>query len=718
MRRHILLPGLLLALLMLAVTAPAQDEETIKEIRSNFPDLNEIRIPDVEKITLDNGMKLYLLEDKSLPIFNASVRINCGSYLEPADRIGLATICGTVMRTGGTEKYSGDELDEILEGIGASVETSIDTDHGSAYVNCLSEYTDLGLEVLAEVLRRPVFDGDKIELAKVDQRTAISRRNDEVGEVARREFRKLVYGADSPYARHPEYVTIDAISRDDLMAFHQQWFHPDNMQMAVWGDFDKDALLEKLSHYFGDWPAGNVQVPPLPEVDYEWRSQVYYIDKPDAAQTYVRMGHMGGKVTDPDYTDRIVMNSILGLGFGSRLMKNVRTEMGLAYSTGGLYISNYTYPGYFLCLASTNHENTVAATRAMIKQIESMQTDPPTQKEMEYGKDGYLNSFVFKFDSKREIINRIMEYDFYGLPEDFLTKEKEGVEKVTPEDVVQAARNNLRPDQMIILAAGNGAEFDLPLDSLGLGPVDTIDITIPRAEQDDELVVTPEARERGKALFMAGVDAAGGLEDFKNIKSIETKGTMTLFMNGQQLPIKIHQIDVLPDKHRVEMNFMGQKMFDIRDGDSGWKTDQATMGLVEKTDSDIESDEEDKRRNTVHLFRQADADSPAYQPVYAGDGVVDGIPVEWVALLDNDGETICQLGFHADDHSLVCQKYWGESMSGEGNMQKMFLDRQEHAGVTLPNKTVVTMNGQKVMELTVDQRTVNGTIPEGAFTKP
>lgn len=701
---------------MLAVTASAQDEETLEEIRNDFPELNQIRIPDVEKVTLDNGMKLYILEDNSLPVFNASVRIDCGSYLDPADKVGLASICGTVMRTGGTEKYSGDELDEILEGIGATVETSIDIDHGSAYVNCLSDYTDLGLEILAEVLRRPVFDGDKIELAKVDERTAISRRNDEVGQVARREFRKLIYGADSPYARHTEYATIDAITRDDLMNYHQQWFHPENIRMAVWGDFDKDALLEKINQYFGDWPTGNVEVPPLPEVSYDWRSKVYYIDKPDAAQTYVRLGHIGGKVTDPDYTDRIVMNSILGLGFGSRLMKNVRTKEGLAYSTGGLYISNYTYPGYFLCLASTNHENTVAATQEMIKQIESMQTDPPTREEMEYGKDGYLNSFVFKFDSKRKIINRMMEYEAYGLPEDFLQKEKEGVEQVTPEDVVQAAKDNLRPDQLIILAAGNGAEFDMPLDSLGLGPVDTIDITIPTAEEEDELVVTPEAKEKGQALLMAGVEATGGLEAFKNIESIETKGTMTLFMQGQQLPIKLHQIDMPPDKHRVEMSIMGQKMYDIRNGDTGWKTDQATMGMVEKTDSDIESDEEDKLRNTVYIFRQAD--NPSYQAVYAGEGVVDGTPVEWVALLDENEETICRLGFHTEDNSLVCQKYWGESPAGEGNMQKMFHDRQDYAGVMLPVKTVISMNGQKVMELTVDQRTVNGTIPEGTFTKP
>ena len=248
MKKTVITMGMV-ALLLLALSGAAvfgQDIESIK-----FPKLNEIQIPQVEKITLDNGMRLYLLVDKSLPVVNVNIRINCGTYLDPADKIGLASLCGTVMRSGGTKKWSGDDIDEGLEAIGGSVETGIDLTSGSASVNVLSEYTDYGLEVLAEVLRRPIFDQDKVDLAKVQERSAISRRNDDLGDIARREYTKLIYGAESAYARQTEYATIDAIDRDDLVKFHQKWYHPENIQMAIWGDIDKTEVLKKIKTYFG-----------------------------------------------------------------------------------------------------------------------------------------------------------------------------------------------------------------------------------------------------------------------------------------------------------------------------------------------------------------------------------------------------------------------------------------------------------------------------------
>ncbi|UCD64478.1 MAG: insulinase family protein, partial [Candidatus Zixiibacteriota bacterium] len=128
-----------LTLSVLASAALAQDIDKLK-----FPQLNELKIPDIQTMTFDNGMRLYVLEDRSLPLFHVAVRVNCGDFLEPAEKIGMAGICGSVMRTGGTEKWSGDEIDELLEGIGGSVETFIGTTSAGASVNVLSEYTDTG----------------------------------------------------------------------------------------------------------------------------------------------------------------------------------------------------------------------------------------------------------------------------------------------------------------------------------------------------------------------------------------------------------------------------------------------------------------------------------------------------------------------------------------------------------------------------------------------
>jgi len=466
--------GCLLMMAMILTPAWAQDVTKL-----SYPQLNKLEIPKVEKITLKNGIRLYILEDGSLPILEASVRVNCGSYLEPADKVGLAEICGEVMRTGGTSKWSGDKIDEMLEGVGASVETSIGMSSGNASVNALSEHTDLVLEILSEILRRPAFNEDKIELAKVGRRSNISRRNDDPSDIGSREFRKIIYGPESVFARHTEYATINTITRNDLVDFHKKYYHPENVQIALWGDFKRKDIVDKIKNYFGDWQRGDMKVPPPPKVDYKFESKVHYIFKGDVNQSNIYLGHIGGLIADDDYADRIVMNNVLGGGFGSRLFNTVRSKEGLAYTAIGFYTSNFNYPGVFYNYAATKSKSTCKAIIEIIKQIKGIQTDPPTVDEMHFGKDGYLNSFVFNFDTKAKVVNRMMNYDFYGMPEDFLQKEKEKVEGVTPEAVVKAAQRNLHPENLHVLVVGRQEDFDMPLSELGLGPVETIDITIP-----------------------------------------------------------------------------------------------------------------------------------------------------------------------------------------------------------------------------------------------
>jgi predicted Zn-dependent peptidase len=701
----------ILTLVWALSTASAQDIDKLK-----FPKLGEIKVPDIERITLDNGIRLYLVEDKSLPLFNVSVRVNCGSYLEPEDKIGLASICGTVMRTGGTAKWTGDEIDELLEGVGGSVETYIGVLSGGASVNVLSEYTDLGLEVLAEVLRRPVFDEDKIELAKVQERSAIARRNDDPQQIAFREFKKIIYGPNSPYARHPEYATINAITRDDLVEFHRKYFHPQNLQIAIWGDFDKKALLDMIKKYFGDWPKEGEPVPPPPQVDYKFQTKVYYIDKPDVNQSNIVLGHIGGLVTDEDYAARIVMNNILGGSFGSRLFNSVRSREGLAYAVFGVYSANIAYPGIFYNFASTKSETTVKTIQEIIKEIHRMQTDPPDENEMRMGKDGYLNSFVFKFDTKAEVVKRLMTYDFYGLPEDFVFQEKENVEKVTPDDVITAAKKNLHPDALQILVVGKGDDFDAPLDALGLGPVDTIDITIPTGEEASKLTVTPEKVQKGQEILRKAVEAHGGLDNFKKITSVSRKGTVTFSMGGQEISISVESIEQFPDKSRTVMNFMGRLMYRIKNGETGWQTDQRTGQLAPMTENDMKEFDRDWARNTIRIFRAVD--DPYYQAVYDGSGELNGVPVEFVALLDKKGEMICRLAFNSETYELVGKSYQGESPMGAGTIQEIMSDYSEVERVKLPMTTVRNINKQKFSQSNITEFIVNGEIPPDAFEKP
>jgi predicted Zn-dependent peptidase len=446
-----------------------------------YPKLQDVQVPEVERVTLANGMRLFLLEDHELPLVSISVRIRTGSAYEPADKIGLASITGEVMRTGGTTTKTGDELDEELESIAASVETGIGLNSGSASMSVLKQDLDTGLAILADVLRNPAFAQDKIELAKMQQRSMISRRNDDVGEIAGREFGKLIYGPQSVYARQEEYATIDNISRDDLVTFHKEFYGPNNAMLAVWGDFDTRQMIEKIEKAFEAWEKVDLDLPKVPQVQYEFRKTVNVVRKDDVNQSNVYLGHIGGLMSDPDYFALIVMNRILGGGFTGRLFKNVRSREGLAYSVFGAYSANYEYPGEFYVGCQTKSQSTVYAIRAMIKEVQKMQEAEVTDQELALAKDSFLNSFVFNFDTKGEIVNRLMTYEYFGYPADFLQKTKQNVEKVTKADVLRVARKHLQPDKVQVLAVGRPDDFDEPLSALG--PVSEIDITIPPPKQ-------------------------------------------------------------------------------------------------------------------------------------------------------------------------------------------------------------------------------------------
>ena len=446
-----------------------------------YPKLGDIEVPEVEQVTLGNGMRLFLLEDHELPLVNISVRIGTGSVYEPAEKIGLASITGEVMRTGGTASKTGDELDEELEAIAASVETVIGLNSGSASMSVLKQDLDKGLSILADVLMNPAFREDKIQLAKMQAHSMIARRNDSVGAVAGREFDKLIYGPQSVYARHEEHTTIASISREDLVNFHRKYFGPNNAMLAVWGHFDTKQMIEKIERAFDTWESVDLQLPDVPKVRYEFRKTVNMVRKDDVNQSNVYLGHIGGLRSDPDYFALIVMNRILGGGFTSRLFRNVRSREGLAYSVFGAYSAEYKYPGEFYIGCQTKSESTVRAIRAMIREVEKMRESEVTDEELALAKDSFLNSFVFNFDTKGEIVNRLMTYEYFGYPSDFLLKIKTNVEKVIKADVLRVARKHLRPDKLQILAVGRPDDFDEPLSVLG--SVNEIDITIPTPEQ-------------------------------------------------------------------------------------------------------------------------------------------------------------------------------------------------------------------------------------------
>jgi predicted Zn-dependent peptidase len=236
-------------------------------------------------------------------------------------------------------------------------------------------------------------------------------------------------------------------------------------------------MVAKIERAFEDWQRREVSTPPAPEIHYEFRQTVNIIPKEDVNQTHIYMGHIGGLRNDPDYFALSLMNRILGSGFTSRLFKEVRSRQGLAYSVFGYFSADYDHAGLFYVGCQTQSESTVQAIQAMKTEVTKMTESEVTAEELELARESFLNAFVFNFDSKGEVVNRLMTYAYYGYPMDFLEKAKEGIEKVTQADILRVSKKHLHPDKMQILAVGPARDFEEALSTLG--PVNEIDITIP-----------------------------------------------------------------------------------------------------------------------------------------------------------------------------------------------------------------------------------------------
>lgn len=443
-----------------------------------FAPLPEIELPEYERYELDNGMVVYLLEDRDLPLISGTAMLRTGSRYEPANKVGLAKLTGTVMRSGGTENHPAAELNSILEQKAASVETSIDDTFGNASFNTLTEDLDTVFPLFAEVLRQPAFASDKLAIALKQQQGAIARRNDDPQEIATREFNKVIYGTFSPYARTVEYETLDNISRQDTIDFYRTYVRPENIILGIVGDFDTDEMIERVRNTFGDWEV-DTALPALdpPAVSQEYQQGIFAIDRPQQTQSSILMGHIGGQFDSPDYPALSVLNGVLN-GFGGRLFNEVRSRLGLAYSVYASWSPNYDFDGLFIAGGQTKTDNTVPFIRAIISELEQLRTELVTERELANAKESILNSFVFNFENPNQTLSRLMRYEYFDYPEDFIFKYQEQVQNTTREDILEVAEEYLQPEQIATLVVGNLKAMNPPLKSLEQ-EVTLLDVSIP-----------------------------------------------------------------------------------------------------------------------------------------------------------------------------------------------------------------------------------------------
>jgi zinc protease len=473
---RILVAGVVFSTLLLPVGLPAQQSKPWEQIA--VPKLHEFNPHQPKRIQLKNGIVIFLQEDHELPFVSGSVLIPGGGRDEAPAKTGLVSLYGQTWRTSGTEKMSGDAMDDLLESKAAHIETVGGEDSTTIAWDSLKGDTDQVFALAVDLLFHPKFNAEKLQLAQQQEATSIVRRNDDEGEIAGRESNKLVYGADSPYARQTELATIGAVTLGDLQAWHDRTLGG-KLIVSVSGDFEPAAMEAKLRAAFEALPP----VKPLParhDAFHDTQPGVFFIDKEDVNQSNVQIVGLGTDRHNPDVPTLAVMNDILGGGFASRLFQKVRTELGLAYAVGGGIGFSYDHPATFRVDVLTKSASTVDATKAALAEIAGLTTRPFTEDELKRAKDDLLNSFLFRYDSRDKVLAERVLLEFYGYPADYLETYKAALEKVTLADLNAAGKKYIHPNKLAVLVVGNGPEIKPDLDTLDLGAVKNVDISIPQ----------------------------------------------------------------------------------------------------------------------------------------------------------------------------------------------------------------------------------------------
>lgn len=461
--------------LAVPVNAAAQHNKPWEQIP--VPPLHAFHPQQPTRIELKNGIVLFLQVDHELPFVSGSVLIPGGSRDEEASKAGLVDLYGMAWRTSGTAKMSGDAMDDLLASKAAHIETGGDVDSTALSWDSLTSDSDQVYDLAMDLLFHPKFDGAKLNLAKQQEATGIVRRNDDEGEIAGREARKLVYGADSPYTRQAELATMGSVTLSDLEAWHDKTLGG-RLIVSISGDFDPAAMERKLRATFENLPMTQAE-PARHDVFNGPTPGVYFINKEDVNQSNIQIVGLGTDRRNPDVPTLSVMNDVLGGGFASRLFQRIRTQLGLAYAVGGGYGFSWDHPGTFRVVVMTKSGSTVEATKQAKDVLAGLTTTPFTEEELKRAKDNILNSFLFRYDTKDKVLAERVRLEFYGYPADYLEKYKAALEKVTVADLNAAAKKYVHTDRLAVLVVGNGSEIRPGLDTLGMGAVHAVDITIP-----------------------------------------------------------------------------------------------------------------------------------------------------------------------------------------------------------------------------------------------
>jgi len=436
--------------------------------------LRSFDFPEVEKEALDTGLDLRVVRNSRLPVVTVLLVLDAGEAAVPEERGGEAVLAGNAL-DGGTQDRTGAALAEALEGIGSALSVHTGWDSTSLSLTALPHRLPQALALLAEVVQRPAFPEEEVARFRSQRLASIQQRFMDPGSRADDEAARLIHADGVAYGRPlgGTRPSVEGLGREELAAFAWNRYRPARGGLVVVGDVDPAEIRTLVREELGEWTGGGGALEPLRVEPRHRERRVVVVHRPGAVQSELRIGHLGVPRDTPDYHSLLVLNSILGGTFTSRLNLNLRERHGFTYGVR----SGFSFrrgAGPFLISTAVGTEQTAPAVREAMAELEGLLEEGPREEEVASARDYLAGIFPLRIETTAQVASRIGELIVYGLPADTFARYRNEVRAVTREAALDAGRRHLHPEAMTVVVVGDAPSVRGPLEELGLGPVDVV----------------------------------------------------------------------------------------------------------------------------------------------------------------------------------------------------------------------------------------------------
>jgi predicted Zn-dependent peptidase len=463
------------ALLLVAVLSPAGAQTQDKPKQPKLGPPPALKVAPIQRFTLSNGLKVVMIEKHEVPLVQVEVVVRTGSAMDPAGKSGLASMTAAMLEEGAGSRNAL-EFADAIDYLGASVSAFASQHTSGAVLHTPLSKLDSSLALLADVVLRPQFPAEELERTRKERLTTLSQWHDQPRAIASVLFSKTLFGTSHPYGvpAMGNEKSLRSMSVADLKAFHAAWFQPNNGFIVVSGDLKGTDIVPKLERLFGGWPKGNATQPTVPTAPQVASRQIYLADKPGAAQSEIRVGCIGVSRLTEDYFPLLVMNTILGGAFTSRLNQNLREEHGYSYGAGSFFDFRPA-PGPFVSSAAVQTDVTDKALVEFMKEIRGILAPVP-EDELSRAKNNVALSYPRDFQSVAQITGQLSELEVYGLPDDYFNSYIQKVFAVTQADVQRVAKKYLNPDKLAIIIVGDRKVVEAGLAATKIAPITNLTV--------------------------------------------------------------------------------------------------------------------------------------------------------------------------------------------------------------------------------------------------